>query len=153
MAHALIEHGVDMIIRERVEDVSAVTAKFDQVGALKRAQLMGDGRLGRLCGIGNIGYAQLAAHEGIENLDARSVAKDLEEVCKVVEQLLVGKVFGRASCCKGSAISVGVAYELRGLFVHGNILSYEHALIFSSTDYMNACSYVNGIPLSTSLFG
>lgn len=153
MAHALIEHGVDMIIRERVEDVSAVAAKFDQVGAFKRAQLMGDGRLGRLCGVSNIGYAQLAAHEGIENLDARGVAKDLEEVCKVVEQLLVGKVFGRASYCKGSVISVGAAYELRGLFVHDNILSYEHALIFSSTDYMNVCSYVNGISLSTSLFG
>ena len=57
MAHALIEHGVDMIIRERVEDVSAVAAKFDQVGAFKRAQLMGDSRLGRLCGVSNIGYA------------------------------------------------------------------------------------------------
>ena len=95
---------------------------------------MGDGRLGRLCGDSNIGYAQLAAHEGIENLDARSVAKDLEEVCKVVEQLLVGKVFGRAVAARGASYPLGPLMSSEGCSFmttsfHMNMRSYFLVLI------------------------
>ena len=59
MAHALIEHGVDMIVGKRVEDVAAVTAEFDQVRLLKGAQLVRHCRL-RGCGrLGDVGYAEL----------------------------------------------------------------------------------------------
>ena len=54
VAHALIEHGVNVIVCERVEDVATVAAKFNQVRAFERAKLMGDGRLGCLRGVGNV---------------------------------------------------------------------------------------------------
>lgn len=130
MAHALVEHGIDMIVSERVENVAAVAAELDQVRLLKRAQLVRHRRL-RGCGrFGDVGHAELTAHEGIENLDARGVAEDLEQVGEVVEKFLVGKVLGRASGGdRGSVASMsGFVSSTRMLIAmsfHMNMRSYN----------------------------
>ena len=129
MAHALVEHGVDMIVGKRVEDVAAVAAELDQVRLLKRAQLVRYCRL-RGCGrLGDVSHAELASHEGIENLDARGVAEDLEQIGQVVQQLLVGKVLGRAGGGDHGLGGLDVSLCFTSVVAHCNILSYEHALI------------------------
>ena len=129
MAHALVEHGVDMIVGERVENVAAVAAELDQVRLLKRAQLVRYCRLRGRGRFGDVSHAELATHEGIENLDACGVAEDLEQVGQVVQQLLVGKVLGREG--GGDDQLGGLAASLCFISVAApcNSLSYEHALI------------------------
>ena len=95
MAHALVEHGVDVVVGEGVVDVAAVASKFDEARLLENAQLMRNGALRGFGGFGDVRDAELAAHEGVKDFDARGVTEDFEEVGKVVEQLLVGHVFGR----------------------------------------------------------
>ena len=92
MAHALVEHGIDMIVSERVENVAAVAAELDQVRLLKRAQLVRHRRLRGRGRFGDVSHAELAAHEGIENLDARGVAEDLEQVGKPVKRIIIDRV-------------------------------------------------------------
>ena len=97
---------------------------------LERAQLVRHRRLRGRGRFGDVGHAELATHEGIEDLDTRGVAKDLEQVGKVVQQLLVGKVLGRASGGDvGHDAGVDAGLHFISLFAHCNILSYEHALI------------------------
>lgn len=130
MTHALVEHGVNVIIGEGVQDVASIATEFDEVRLLERSQLMGDRGLRRFGGLGDIGNAELAAHEGVEDLDARGVAKNLKQVCKIVEELLIGKVFGGAVGRRSRKIKL---FEFLRDFLfqdaHLNILSYEHALI------------------------
>jgi hypothetical protein len=128
-AFAMVKHGVDVIVGERVENVAAVAAELDQVRLLKRAQLVRYCRL-RGCGrFGDVSHAELAAHEGIEDLDACGVAKDLEQVGQVVQQLLVGKVLGRAGGGNHGLGGLDVGFRFINADAHCNILSYEHALI------------------------
>ena len=96
---------------------------------LKRAQLV---RYCRLRGFGRFGdvcHAELATHEGVEDLDARGVAEDLEQVGEVVEKLLVGKVLGRAGGGDRGLGGLDVGFRFINADAHCNILSYEHALI------------------------
>ena len=126
MAHTLVEHGVDVVVGERVEDIAPVAPEFNQVRLLECAQLVrhrglrGFGRFGDVC------HAELAAHEGIEDLDARGVAEDLEQVGEVVEKLLVGKVLGRAGGGDRGLGGLGVGFHFINADAHCNILSYEH---------------------------
>ena len=129
MAHALVKHGVDVIVGKRVENVAAVAAELDQVRLLKRAQLVRYCRL-RGCGrLSDVGHAELAAHEGIENLDTCGVAEDLEQVGQIVQQLLVGKVLGRSGGGDRGFGGLDVGFRFINADAHRNILSYEHALI------------------------
>lgn len=126
----LVEHGIDMIVSERVENVAAVAAELDQVRLLKRAQLVRHRRLRGRGRFGDVSHAELAAHEGIENLDARGVAEDLEQVGKVVEKFLVGKVLGRAGGgddrLGGSMpVFVSSAWLLIAISFHMNMRSYN----------------------------
>jgi hypothetical protein len=129
MAHALVKHGVDVIVGKRVEDVAAVATELDQVRLLERAQLVRYCRLRGFGRFGDVRHTQLATHEGIENLDARGVAEDLEQVGKVVQQLLVGKVLGRAGGGDRGLGGLDVGFRFINADAHCNILSYEHALI------------------------
>ena len=85
--------------------------------------LRGFGRFGDVC------HAELAAHEGVKDLDARGVAEDLEQVGEVVEKLLVGKVLGRAGGGDRGFGGLDVGFRFINADAHCNILSYEHAFI------------------------
>ena len=80
MAHALVEHGIDMVVGEGVVDVAPVAPKLHEARLLEDAQLVRYGALRGLGGLRDVGDAELAAHEGVENLDARRVAEDFEKV-------------------------------------------------------------------------
>ena len=97
---------------------------------LERAQLVRHrGLRGRSC-FGDVCHAELTAHEGVEDLDTRGVAEDLEQVGKVVQQLLVGKVLGRAGGGDvGHDGGVDAGLYFISVIAHCNILSYEHLLI------------------------
>ena len=78
---------------------------------------------------GDVCHAEFAAHESVENLDARGVAEDLEQVGEVVEKFLVGKVLGRAGGGDCGFGGLDVGFRFINADAHCNILSYEHALI------------------------
>ena len=106
-----------------------VAAELDQVRLLKRAQLVRHRRLRGRGRFGDVSHAELAAHEGIEDLDACGVAEDLEQVGKVVEKLLVGKVLGRAGGGDDRLGGLDASLCFISVAAHCNILSYEHAFI------------------------
>ena len=93
MVHSLGEHGVDMIVGERVDDVFAIPLKFHESRGLKRSQLMGNRALSGAHKLGDVGDAEIAAHQRVEDLDARRVGEHLEQVGEVIEDLLVGQLF------------------------------------------------------------
>ena len=127
-AEALASQGADVGVGERVEDIAPVAPEFNQVRLLECAQLVrhrglrGFGRFGDVC------HAELAAHEGVKDLDTRGVAEDLEQVGEVVEKLLVGKVLGRAGGGDHWLGGLGVGFRFINADAHCNILSYEHTL-------------------------
>ena len=78
---------------------------------------------------GDVCDAAVVPHERVEDLDARGVAEDLEQVGEVVEKLLVGKVLGRAGGGDRGFGGLDVGFRFINADAHCNILSYEHALI------------------------
>lgn len=129
MAHALREHGVHVIVGKRVDDALALALELDEPRLLEDAQLMGYGALRGAYGFGDVGYAEILLHEGVENLYARGVRENLEQVSEVVEDLFIGhaRVFERFMLA---------AVLLRAFGVRS-------AHIPSNRKRMNNCSYVN----------
>lgn len=84
MAHALVEHGVDVIVGKRVEDVAAVAAELDQVRLLKRAQLVRHRRL-RGCGrFGDVAVNMMKAW-----YIATALAKQYDAVLPILQERLM----------------------------------------------------------------
>ena len=74
-----------MLIRQRIQDIFAVPAEFDQVHLLEKPQLVGDGRLGHAQQLRNVAHAHLRLKQHIENADARRIAEYLEKFYKNFE--------------------------------------------------------------------
>ena len=79
-----------MVVGKGVNDVFAVATEFHETALLQRSQLVGNGALRGAYGFGQVGNAQLGAHEGVQDFDARGVGEDFEQVGKVVQKLFVG---------------------------------------------------------------
>ena len=58
VGHALGEHGVHMVVGQRVDDVLAVALELDEAGLLERAQLVRHGALRGADELGEVGDAQ-----------------------------------------------------------------------------------------------
>ncbi len=83
---------------------------------LEDAQLVGDCGLRGAEVLGDLVDALLIVHEGIEDLDARGVAEDLEDLGQVVEQLLLGK--GLRGVVQSALRRVGVQAALVLVGIH-----------------------------------
>lgn len=89
MAHSLGEHRVNVVVRQRVEDILPIALELDEPCILQLAQLMGYSALRCADRLRDVGDATLAIHERIQYLYAGSIREHLEEIGQIVEHLLV----------------------------------------------------------------
>lgn len=79
-----------MSVGQGVEDGFAFPAAFDQLALLQTPQLVGDGRLAHAQQLRDIAHAHFRLKQDIQDPDAGGVAKDLEQLSQVVQDVLVG---------------------------------------------------------------
>ena len=79
------------------DNVAAGALALDEVGLLERAQLVADGALRGARLARDVRDAEVASHEAEQDLNARGVREDLEQVGQVIEKLLVGQLLRRLS--------------------------------------------------------
>ncbi len=84
MVETLSENRRDMVIGERIVDGFAVTSEFDKCRLLEYAQLVRDGALGHAEQFCDIADTKLTRGEGIEDTDARRVAKNLIKISQLI---------------------------------------------------------------------
>jgi hypothetical protein len=78
VAAALIEQGADVRVVELVVDLPAGAAGADDTQAAQQAQLVRDGRFRQAHDSGQIGNAQLAVRQRVDEADTRRIAEDGE---------------------------------------------------------------------------
>ncbi len=78
MCHALRQHGVYVVIGERVDNIFAVSLELHQMSLLQYAQLMRHCALGCANYFGDISHTARCAHKGVEDFDACCIGENFE---------------------------------------------------------------------------
>ena len=93
MLESLIDELDDVVVVERIPGLFALLAELDEAGRTQDAELVRDGRLTHLQGLGDVADAHLLfGCEQRQELDARPVAENLKKLREPQARLIVEAV-------------------------------------------------------------
>ena len=78
-----------MVVRQGIQQILSLPAKFDQIHLLQDPQLMGNRALGQLHALGNISHAQLLLQQKGEDMYPGGIAKGFEQLRDLEHYILV----------------------------------------------------------------
>ena len=84
---ARIENEPDMLVVERIEHLAAIATRLHEVRRAEDAQLVAHHRLFQVQLLGNLVHRELPREHQVDNTDARSIAKELEEFRKFKKRI------------------------------------------------------------------